>query len=235
MSSFPQSSPPTVKDQLNNANQNNLATLLAQLNLGDFVRQMPVSLSKQAPVAGSTANGNISTVDVLHLPDDCKAACVLRACVRAGGTTGELGPVDHDSTPATTHVAVTPNGDIAFDHATDAVTDVDVVFVPQVGDVVEATLPVTTGVLTLPAAWVAQGVLLLIEADVVAGSVTGPKTILAPVASTGLPATTKAQLTSNKSTVSFNNSTDAPTSAHVRCLLAPKTDRFALLSQASAT
>lgn len=234
MSSFPQSSPPTVKDQLNNANNNTLATLLQQLGLGDFVRSMPLELDKQVPVAGAAANGNIVANDVIHLPDDCKAAVVLRACVRAGSTTGELTPVAHDATPSTTQVAVTPNGDIAFNHGTDAVTDVDVLYVPQVGDLVSGTFPVATGVVTLPANWVSQGVLLLIEANVLTGTITGEKIVLAPVAGAGLPATTKAQLTSNKSTVSFNNGTDAPTTAFVKLLLKPKNDRNALMSSASS-
>jgi hypothetical protein len=219
----------TFKDQLNLANTNELNRLLADMKFGDFVRSMPVTLSKQAPVAGSTSNGNLTTIDVIHLPNDCKAACVLRACVRAGSTTGELTSIAHDTTPSTTDVAVTPNGDIAFNHGTDAVTDVDVVFVPQVGDIVQLTLPVVTGVMTLPAAMVAQGVLLLLDATVLAGTTLGPKIILAPVASTGLPATTKAQLTSNKSTVSFNNSTDAVTMATVTLLLAPAVSTFAKL------
>jgi hypothetical protein len=191
-----------------------------------------VTLNKQAPVAGALANYNIAgtTIDVIPLPADAKAACILRACVRAGGSTGELALSAHDATPATTHVAVTPCGDIAFDHATDAVTDVDVTYLPQVGDIAEFVLTPATGVCTLPASAVAQGVLLLIEAEVLTGSVVGKKNILAPVAGTGLPATTKAQLTSNKSTVSFNNATDAPTSCRVKVLLKPALDSNAKFS-----
>ena len=56
----------TFKDQLNLANTNELNRLLADMKFGDFVRSMPVTLSKQAPVAGSTSNGNLTTIDVIH-------------------------------------------------------------------------------------------------------------------------------------------------------------------------
>ena len=209
------------KQSLNDANPNQLADLLRDLKLGDLIKGLPTQLTKQAPVAGAASNGNLTTLDVIHLPDDAKAAFIHRASVRAGGATGEFTPQAYATTPATTQVAVTPNGDIAFLHAGDLVTDVDVTYRPAKGEVVEFDAVVATGVATIPAALVARGVLMLLSASLTAGAVTGDKIILAPVAGTGLPATTKAQLTSNKSTVSFNNATDAGTKCHCKVLVAP--------------
>lgn len=210
----------TKKDQLNQANPNNVASLLQEARLGDVLRALPVYLRKQAPIAGAAANGNLTTVDVIRLPDDAKAASILRASVRAGGSTGEFTPQAYGATPATTQVAVTPCGDIAFINATDLVTDADVVYVPEKGEVVEYEGSVATGVLTLPTEWTTRGVVLLLDAEITAGSVTGKKIILVPVAGAGLPAAGRAQLTSNKTTVSFNNATDAGTKAKVKCLIA---------------
>lgn len=223
----------SLKSALNRANANALPAALQKLAFGDIVRSLPVCLRKQDPVAGTVATGNLTTVDVIKLPDDAKAAKILRVAVRAGGTTGEYTPAapEYGDTPSTTEFAITPCGDICV-LGTDLVTDMDVVYLPEQGDVVEVELPVTTGVLTLPQEWVDRGVILLLEAEVTAGTVTGGKRILVPLAGggAGLPATTLAQLTSNKSTVSFNNATDAPTKARVKCLIGSKTDVNALLS-----
>lgn len=210
-----------MKDSLNAANPSQLADLLRELKVGDMFKSLTTQLTKQAPVAGAASNGNLTTVDVIHLPDDAKAAFIQRASVRAGGATGEFTPQAYGTTPATTQCAVTPNGDIAFLHAGDLVTDVDVMYTPMKGDVVEFDADLATGVATIPAALVARGVLMLLAASITAGTVTGDKTVLVPVAGTGLPATTKAQLTSNKSTVSFNNATDAGTKCHCKVLVAP--------------
>lgn len=215
----------TLKDMLNKANPQELADFLRYCGLGDMVRSMTVQLCKQAPVAGAASNYNLTTEDLILLPPDAKAAKVLRASVRAGGAVGEFAAAvpEYGDTPATTEFAISPCGDIAFIHAGDAVTDVDVMYVPAQGEVREIELSVTTGVLTLPADWVTRGVQMLLEAEATAGTITGKKIILVPLAGggAGLPATTKAQLTSNKSTVSFNNATDAVTQARVKCLLAP--------------
>jgi hypothetical protein len=217
----------TMKDQLNQANPSTLATLLQEARIGDALRAQTVHLSKQAPVPSAASNYNVAggTLDVIVLPDDAKCAFIMEANVRAGGSVGEFTPKSNRSygaTPTTTTYAITPCGDIAFLHATDAVTDADVVYVPEKGEVLEQTLPCVSGVVTLPATWVARGVKLLLEAEVMTGTLPGKKTILVPLAGggAGLPATLTAQLTSNKSTVSFNSSTDGPTTCRVRCLVA---------------
>lgn len=212
------------QDELNVANPQNLADLLRQMGLGDLLRSLPVTLRRQAPVPSALANYGIAggTNDVIVLPDNAKAAMILRATVRTGSTTDELTFNAFGATPATTTCSVSPCGDITFNHGTDAITDVDVTYLPEKGVVVEGTFTPATGVCTLPSSWTKAGVILLLEAEVLAGSVTGKKKILVPLAGggAGLPATTAAQLTLNKTTVSFNNATDAPTSCRVRCLVA---------------
>lgn len=223
----------TYKDSLNAANPNNLADLLREFKLGDLLRALPVQLTKQDPAAGSAANGNLTTVDVIHLPDDAKAAVVLRASARAGSVTGELTPVAYGTSPATTQIAVTPNGDIATNQGTDAISDLDLLYVPAKGDVYEFEGNLATGVLTIPPEIVARGVLMLLEAEITAGAAPGDKIILVPVAGAGLPAAGRAQLTSNKSTVSFNNASDAGTAARVKLLVAPAVDANAKFAEAA--
>jgi hypothetical protein len=225
----------TLKDMLNKANINELADLLKAAGLGDLARALPVHLYHQAPIAGGTANYNLTTEDIIQLPPDAKAAFIFRATGRDGGTVDEFTPQAYGVTPATTQCGVSPCGDIAFIHATDAVTDVDVAYLPMKGDVVEGTFTVSTGVLTLPKAWTDAGVSLLMEAEALTGTITGKKIVLVPLAGggAGLPATTKAQLTSKKTTVSFNNATDAVTSARVKCLIGPSLNLNALLGAAA--
>lgn len=214
----------TLKDMLASANPQELADYLRYCKLGEMVRSLPVQLCKQAPVAGAASNYNLTTVSVIVLPADAKAAKIHRVAVRAGGSVGEFTPAapEYGDTPSTTEFAITPCGDICV-LGTDAITDMDVIYTPAQGEVVEIELAVTTGVLTLPTAWTDRGVQMLLEAEATAGTLTGKKIVLVPLAGggAGLPATTKAQLTSNKTTVSFNNATDAVTKARVKCLLAP--------------
>ncbi len=227
----------TLKDLLNQATPQALADYFRVLRLGDMLRSLPVHLASQVPAAGTVATGNLTTVDVIKLPDDAKAAAILRCTVRKGGSVGEFTNAVPDATPTTTQVGITPCGDIAFVDATDLVTDADVVYVPQMGEVLEADLVPATGVCTLPAAWTARGVIMLLAASVTTGTTLGGKIVLTPLAGggAGLPATTKAQLTSNKTTVSFNNTTDAPTLCHVKCLVktAAAADMNALLAAAA--
>lgn len=218
----------SYKDMLNAANPQQLADLLREFKIGDIIRALPCWLRKKAPVAGAPAtNYNLAAVHVLVLPTDAKAASIQRCHVRAGSATGEFTPQAYGTTPATTQVAVTPNGDIAF-VAADAPTDFDVLYTPEKGDIAEVTLPCAASVLTLPTWMTDRGVSLLMEAEATAGAVTGKKAILVPGAAA--PATTQARLNVAKSTVTFNNATDAVTTARVKVLLAPALDANAKLA-----
>jgi hypothetical protein len=227
----------TFKDSLNASNPNQLADLLRELKLGDLVCALPRCLNKQAPIAGALANGNLTTVSIIKLPDDAKAAYVHRAAVRAAtAATGEFASATphYGDTPSTTEVAITPNGDICF-LATDVVTDVDVVYTPMKGEVVEFEGDIATGVMAIPPALVARGVLYLLSAEITSGAVLGPKRVLVPLAGggAGLPATTTVQLTSNKSTVSFNNATDAGTKGKAKVLVSADPEFGAKLASAA--
>lgn len=216
-----------LKNELDKANANTLSALLAKLRFGSMLRGLVVQKIKQAPAAQSY---QLATLQALTLPDDAKALTVERATVRAGGVTGELTCDAYGTTPLTGHIAVAPNGDLVV-LAADAITSLDVWYRPMQHDVVEYTLPVAAGVLTIPAAATTAGVLALLEAEVTAGTVTGKKIVLVPGAA---PATTKANLSVDKTQVLFNNGTDAPTMARVKLAVAlPDVD--VMLSAASPT
>ncbi len=221
---------PTMKDLLNSANPQDTFDALRQLGFGDMIRCLPTQLRKKAAVAGGTANYNLATVCVYVLPVDAKAASIARCVTRAGSAgVGEMAPQTYGTTPATTQCAVTPCGDLAFVLG-DLPTDFDCLYTPEKGDVVELTLDCTASVATLPAQYTARGVAMLIEAEALAGSVTGKKIILVPGA--GGPATTQARLNLAKSTVTFNNGTDAVTRARVKFLVASAKDTDAQLQAA---
>lgn len=218
----------SYKDALNQANPQSLADLLREFKLGDFLRAMPCWLRKKAAVAGAPAtNYNLAAVHILALPADAKAAKIDRCIVRAGAATGEFTPQAYGATPATTQCAVTPNGDIAF-VAADAPTDFDVLYTPEKGEAVELTLDCAASVATIPSAYTARGVCLLMEAEALAGAVTGKKAILVPGA--GGPATLQARLNLAKTTVTFNNGTDAVTKCRIKFLVAPSFDADAKFS-----
>lgn len=212
---------PTNKEQLNKSNTNNIADLLRQVGIGDVLRALPVCKRKPTLTAGALANYNGSTLSVLVLPPDAKAAFIERATVRAGTASGEFTTQAFGATPITTQCAVTPCGDIAF-LGTDAPTDLDVVYTPEKGEVVDfASLPVTSNVLTIPASLTARGVVLLMEVEALTAGTTGRKQILTPGA--GAPSATQARLNVAKSTITFA-SADAVTTARVKILVASKLD-----------
>lgn len=223
----------TTKDQLNTSNPNLVDTLLQALKFGDVLRALPTFLRKKTTVAGATTNYNLATENVLVLPTDAKAAVIHRATVRAATAgTGEAAPQTYGTTPSTGQCAVTPCGDIAF-VAGDAPTDFDVVYTPEKGKVVEYTLTCASSVATLPSTLdVGRGVILLMEAEALAATVTGKKIILVP--GSGGPATTQARLNVAKTTVTFNNGTDVVTSCRVKLLVVPENDVDAQL-EATAT
>ncbi len=220
---------------LDRANVNSIGDQLRVLRAGHlFLGQMNQHKRKVNPSALGVNPYNLATLHALQLPDRARAATVLRATVRAGGVTGELTPKLFGVTPATGEIGVAPNGDIVV-LAADAITDMDVTYVSERGDVmgnVQADsslpfyslglfLPVVAGVMTLPTSgWGARGNLLLLEAEAVSATVTGKKIILVPGAA---PATGQARLNVAKTQVLFNSGTDVVTRARVKLLIAPRT------------
>lgn len=184
--------------------------LTHKVRLLQLLQGAPRTVRKAAPAASPY---QLATLQAIVLGDYKKASSILRATVRAGGVTGELAVQAYGATPITGQIAVAPNGDIVV-LATDAITDIDVHYVPSQVEVVELTVDGLVGSeLPIPAKYTARGVVSLLEAEVLAGTTLGKKIILVPGAA---PATTKANLDVAKTKVQFNSATDAVTKARVK-------------------
>jgi hypothetical protein len=213
----------SLKNKINAGNPNVISDQFRALAFGDVLRASPTTLRKKAPAADP---GSLATLTALVLAEDAKASSIYRATVRAGGVTGELTVKGYGVTPATGEIAVAPNGDIVT-LAADAITDLDVTYLPEKYDVSEVTLPVATHVLTIPATFTAKGVVLLLEAVANAGTTTGKKILLVPGA--GAPAAGQARLNVAKSTVTFAVA-DAVTNATIKFATSAAVDVDALLT-----
>ena len=157
-----------------------------------------------AEVVPAPSGGVISALGSSYvgcqLPDDAKCNSVLRATALTGtGTPGSL-VVDLQATndtnfasagtgPAAGHIGVSPSGDIVT-NATDAWTSLDVVYQPEKVDVVEynpLSVVAATGICALPPAVTTAsvgsypvGVVMLMEAQALAGTVTGNCAVITP-------------------------------------------------------
>jgi hypothetical protein len=213
-----------LDEHLSKADPNVLADIFRKINLAQVLRgQVPQFLRRKVPAAGV----QLATLETLVLADNAKASVVIRATVRAGGVTGELDPQTYGTTPATTQIAVAPNGDIVV-LAADAITDIDVHYLPERGDVYETTMPVISDVLTPSTTFTAspRGIVLLLEAEAVEATSTGDKVVLVPGS---VPAAGQAALTDDeKLSVTFA-AADAVTRARVKFLLVALQDLDALL------
>jgi hypothetical protein len=220
--------------QLNLTTPNVLADQFRAMQIGSFLRSLPIPLRQQVPQLTGVYPYTGATLAAIQLPDDAKANQVLRCYARAGtGTAGELTPKatagNPYTTPTTGTVGVSPSGDIVF-LGSDVWTNVDVVYLPEKYDVAELTLPVVpgTGVMTLPAAITAQGVVFMLEAQALVGTTVGTKIVLAPSTA---PSTGNANLNVAKTQVLFAVA-DAVSSARVKLGLCNATDANAFLETA---
>lgn len=201
-----------LKDTLDRANPNTLADAFRAIGLGELLRgQIPQVKRMVAPAADA---GILATLESLGLGEDHRALAVIRADARAtgaAGTLGELAAQAYGATPADGQIAVAPNGDIVVLLAS-AYENVDVTYLPARGDVVELDLPVAANVATIPAAYTALGVIMLLYVESTVGGATGEFIVLVPGA--GAPAAGQARLNLAKSTVTF-----AAADAVTRCTL----------------
>ncbi len=207
----------TTREALNRCDPNQTWDRLRLLELGDmFAGHMPQHLRRRAPAASPYVD---ATLQALLLPGHSRGCSILRATVLAGGVTGELTPVAYGATPATTQIAVAPNGDIVV-LAADAITSVDVSYVPERGEEIELTLSVdpATGFAEIPQRYVDRGAILLTEAESLTGTLVQEMEILIPASSA--PATGNARLSIPKSRVHFAVA-DAVTKARLKILFAP--------------
>ena len=229
------SSTRTNKDTLNDANPTSLGSALQQVRLGDIIRSLPLKRYKLVPTAASATV--IATTDTIILPDDAKCEKLLKVYVRTGSNsvTGALlcDEGAQTTTITTGHAARTEAGDIAF-FATDALTLVDIYYMPAKMDVVTLDLPVVagTGICALPTWVTAKGVHMVMGAVITAATNKGTCAVITPSAS--VPTTTlNVNLNVPKTQVQFRIA-DAVTRATVKLGLIPATDLDALL-QADST
>lgn len=211
----------TEKNALAGATNNTLPEHFKAFGFADVMRgQIPQVMRKKDPAV--SVYRPIATVETITLADNARATGITRAYVRAGGVTGELTVVAPGVTPATGEISVQPDGNIMV-LAADAITNVDVTYIPERGDVDELPdeWPVVTNVLTLPARMTAKGVILALEVEATAGGSTGAKGILAPGA--GAPAAGFCKLNAAKTTITFAGA-DAVTTARVKVLLCAAVD-----------
>lgn len=208
----------TLKTDLDRADLNTVADGLRLAKLGQMLGGELKQVRRKVNMdALGRDPSDLATLDS-YVVQDAPALTVLRAYARAGSAgTGEMTVVAVNVTPTAGEIAVSPSGSIVT-LAADALTDVDIEYMAMRGEVVEITGAPATGVLAIPAQYTARGVLYLLEAEALAGAVTGRKIVVAPAA--GLPATTQARLDVAKANVSFNNATDAVTSARAKLFVA---------------
>lgn len=175
--------PRSLRAALNEANPNKLPNGCQQIRLGDRLAAGPVFAS--GAVASNT----------LVLPEDAKALYPVVGFIRAGTGTGILKPAETLGTPAAGEVGVSPSGDLIF-AAGDAITAVEVHYVGADGEIyTDVELGVVSNVATLPV-----NALMLVSAEVTAGTAAGVKTVLARGAS---PAAGQAALNAAGTGVAF--------------------------------
>lgn len=214
----------SLKNRINNANPNTLASAAQALKLGTVLRTIGVQLYAQAPAADPYS---LATVQVIKLPDDAKAYSIATAYARVGtAAAGPLTVVAAGTTPATTQCAVTPNGDLAF-LASDAYTSVDVVYHPMAYDIVELSLAVASNAIAIPAGMTCIAIL---EAEALTATSGGLKIVTGPSASVAAAGTARLDLA--KANVKFNGA-DAVTFARVKLAIAPATSTTAQLESTS--
>lgn len=217
-----------------------------------FRGQIQQMLRRQVPEADPGAPVGGGTLITIVLPDQAKVdpSGVVSLYVRTvsgGAVTGHYTP--KSSTPFTTPTTGTfssqPNGNIML-LAADLPTDVDVTYTPMRGRVVELDAqPVASNVFAIPAALTTAtqpntpagspampgGVIALLEAESLVGTLTGDLGILAPAAAA--PATGFAKLDVAKGNVLFAVA-DAVTSCRVKLLVCPLVDLSTILEAQSS-
>lgn len=192
----------TLQAVLNESNPNKVALAGQQMKMGDAL-----SMGLAVFVTGSVSSNR------LVLPEGRKAAAVIACYVRAGGVTGYFTPVAPTAVLATTQVTIYPNGDLEFLGA-DAVTSVEVVYVPVDGTIYEESVPVAANVGTFLQSKRARTIL---SVTATAGGSTGAKTLLDRAAA---PAAGQASLRLDGTGVTFAGA-DAVTQATIRYIATP--------------
>lgn len=179
----------TLHDSLNTANPTSLPSGAQVAKLGDALAITP------AFARGATSSGNT----LLVLPTNAKAIRILSAFAIAGGVTGYLVPDEGEAAPATGHCSVSPSGDILLRGA-DAITSIEVTYMPCEGAIVTETINVAASVGTLLSGKAARK---LLSATVVTGVIAGAVGTI-DARSAAAPAAGHCSLSLNGLTVNFN-------------------------------
>jgi len=221
----------TLKEAIDRSNPNTLADACRVIKLGTTLMQDVKQTIRRRNI-NVTDGVNVydtATLDTIVLPDDCKAGRLLMVRTLASGVAVQEYTLNaNDTVPATLNAAIQPTGNISLLRA-DAVTSVDIEFMPARGDMYEVTLPVVASFLTLPAAMTTPGVIYLCECEAMTiggGGLIGPKIVNTPGA--GAPAAGNCRLDLAKATVQFA-AADLVTSARVKCYCSSAADLYELL------
>ncbi len=156
---------------IDRADPNSLPDALRAVGLGSvLMSQSPQTVYDAVPALSPS---QIATLGCVALPNEAKAASILRAyCATGAGTKGEQTIDAYGTTPADGEVAVAPNGDIVCLTPANN-TLLTCTYVPMRGDVVQLVdQPVVTNALLLPTAY-ANKVLLLLSVDATTGTTFG--------------------------------------------------------------
>ena len=221
----------TLKAAIDRANPNTLADGCRAIKLGQTLMQNMTQAFRRRNihVTDGVSPYDGATLDTIQLPDDCKATRLIMVRTLASGVAVQEYTLDaNDATPITLHAAIQPTGNISV-LTLDAITSIDIVFLPCRGDMFEVTLPVVANFLTLPAVMTTPGVIYLSQCEAMTiggGGLIGTKVVLTPAA--GAPAAGQARLDLAKATVQFA-AADLVMSARVRCFCAPAADLYTLL------
>lgn len=213
----------TLRDSFNRANPNTTPDALRAVKFGDVLAALPVQLRQSETEASAGVAASALVASAQQEP----AALVLSAYARAGaGTVGALAVAAYP--PAAGEVAVAPNGAVVAE-ATDAWTSLDVLYIPDKGEVVERVVSVDpgTGIATMPPDVTARGIARLLGANVQAGGFTGECEVIAPGASPA--AAGQANLSDSLAVAQFRIA-DAVTSAVLRLLLVSENELTAQLA-----
>lgn len=192
-----------LRDALNEANPNKIASALQQLQCGSAFGVAPMF------VKGAV------TSNVLVLPDNAKAAFGLVALATAAGSVAGVKTFT-TGVVATTEFAINGAGNIVF-FGTDAVTAAEVYYIPAQGEVFEETVVVDSSTGTFTAS---RGAVVLLEAEVVDGLIPGSKTISARSATPGAGAVA---LSLVGTTVAFNAADVVSGTARLKYVVTPGT------------
>lgn len=174
-----------LRDAANEANPNKAPAVLREMAFGDFAH------GALRYYRGAVAANRLA------LPEGAKAVALIQARAIAATSAGLKTPVLEGATLSAGEAAIGPTGDVLFE-GTDAVTEAEVwYFAPEVAPVeVEIAVAPATGVGSLAP----RAGYKLIEAEALAGSVTGAATVLVRGAT---PSTGEAALSANGESVQF--------------------------------